>query len=128
MQNDCERFSTELLRNVFKHVQKNMTISIKQQLTESVILEGLQVQNVHHVNVYIMYIMSQHSTKFSGNYLFFHVQKMNVLHVCSRLINVYLIITDINYIFNSDLVGFITFSTVKYNYFFYFKTKDIFKG
>lgn len=56
-----------------------MTISIKQQLTESVILEGLQVQNVHHV--YIMYIMSQHDTKLSGNYLFFHVQKMNVLHV-----------------------------------------------
>lgn len=61
--------------------KENMTISSKQQLTESVILEGLQVQNVHHVHVYIMYIMSQHSTKFSGNYLFFHVQKMNVLHV-----------------------------------------------
>ena len=34
--------------------KENMTISIKQQLTESVILEGLQIQNVHHV--YIMYI------------------------------------------------------------------------
>lgn len=99
--------------------KENMTISIKQQLTESVILEGLQVQNVHHVHVYIMYIMSQHDTKLSGNYLFFHVQKMNVLHVCSRLINVYLIITDINYIFNSDLRGFYNIFKGKIQLFFF---------